>query len=101
MCSMAVIVMLKIDELRLQIGCGPEYDAVEILAANRADKSLYEGVRKRHVRNRLDFGYPEDPRISLPLVESIQRIVIRAEIFGQTLSANRAMERPATSGQRR
>src|SRR5215469_12733369 len=92
MCSMAVIVMLKIDELRLQIGCGPEYDAVEILAANRADKSLYEGVRKRHVRNRLDFGYLEDPKISLPLVESIQRIVIRAEIFGQTVPANRAME---------
>jgi hypothetical protein len=28
-------------------------------------------------------------------VESIQRIVIRAEIFGQTVPANRAMEHPA------
>jgi hypothetical protein len=51
-------------------------------------------VRKRHVRNRLDFGYLEDPKISLPLVESIQRIVIRPAIFGQTVSANRAIEHP-------
>ena len=63
--------------------------------ANCADKSLYEGVRKRHVRNRLDFGYLEDPKSSLPLVESIQRIVVRAEIFGQTVPANRAMEHAA------
>jgi hypothetical protein len=48
-----------------------------------------------HVRNSFDFGYPEDPKISFPLVESIQRIVIRAEIFGQTVTANRAMEHPA------
>ena len=59
------------------------------------DKSLYEGVRKRHVRNSLDFGYLENPKIGLPLVESIQPIVIRAAIFGQTVPANRAMEHPA------
>ena len=41
------------------------------------------------------FGYLEDPKISLPLVVSIQRIVIRAEIFGQTVPPNRAMEHPA------
>lgn len=96
--SMTVIVMLKIDSLRLQIGCGPEYDAVEILATNRADQSLYEGVRKRHIRNSLDFGYLGNPKIGLPLVESIQRIMIRAEIFWQTVPANRAMEHPARGG---
>jgi hypothetical protein len=37
-------------------------------------------VRKRHVRNRLDFGYLEDPKISLPLVESIQRIVMTGRV---------------------
>jgi hypothetical protein len=68
---------------------------VEILAANRADQSLYEGVRKRHVGNRLDFRYLKNPKIGLPLVESIQRIMIRAEIFGQTLPANRSMKHPA------
>ena len=58
-------------------------------------KSLNEGVRKRHVSNTLDLGYPEDPKISLPLVEPIERIVIRAEILGQTVPANRAMGHPA------
>ena len=65
------------------------------LAPNRADQSLYEWMRKRHVRNRLDFRHLEYSKIGLPLVESIQRIMIRAEIFGQTLPANRSMEHPA------
>ncbi len=34
-------------------------------------------------------------KIRLPLMESIQGIMIRAEIFRQTLSANRSMEHPA------
>ena len=38
---------------------------IKAFAANRADQSLYEGVRKRHVRNSLDFGYLEDPKIRL------------------------------------
>src|SRR5215472_4380851 len=40
-------------------------------------------MRKRHVWNRLYFGYLENPKIGLPLVESIERIMIRAEIFGR------------------
>src|SRR5205823_2725201 len=52
-------------------------------------------MRKRHVRNRLDFRHLGYSQIGLPLVESIQRIMIRAEIFGQTLPANRSMEHPA------
>src|SRR6516164_4054525 len=52
-------------------------------------------MRKRHVRNRLDFGDFEYSKIGLPLVESIQRIMIRAEVFGQTLPANRSMKHPA------
>ena len=67
-------------------------DAVEVLASNRANHSLYEGMRERHVGNSLDFPYLEHPKIRLPFVESIQRIVIRAEIFRQTVPANGAME---------
>jgi len=52
-------------------------------------------MRKRHVRNTLDFGDLGNAKISLPLVESIQRIVIRAEIFGRTVPANRTMEHTA------
>jgi hypothetical protein len=87
--------MLKIGQLRLEIGLGPEQDPVEVLAPNRPDQSFYEGMRKRHVRNNLDFGYLEYPKIGLPLVESIQRIMIRAEVFWQTAPANRSMKHSA------
>ena len=36
--------------------------------------------------------------MGLPLVESIQRIMIRAEVFGQNLSANRPTEHAPQSG---
>ena len=52
-------------------------------------------MRKWHVRNRLDFRNLEYPKIGLPLVESIQRIMIRAEVFWQTMPANRSMKHPA------
>src|ERR1700681_1362731 len=52
-------------------------------------------MRKRHVRNRLDFRHIEHSKIGLPLVESIQRIMIRAEIFGQIMPAERSTEHPA------
>src|SRR5262249_46100448 len=52
-------------------------------------------MRKRHVRNRFDFLDFEYSKVGLPLVESIQGIMIRAEVFGPTLPANRGMEHPA------
>ena len=67
---------------RLYIGCGPE-----ILVANCANQSL--------LRNRLDLRHLEHPEINLPLVESIERIMIRAEVFWQTMPANRSMKHPA------
>ena len=68
---------------------------VEMLAPNRANESLYERMRERCTRNRLDFRHLEYSKISLPLVESIQRVMIRAEVFRETLPANRSMEHPA------
>ena len=46
-------------------------------------------------RGTLDFGYLEYPKIGLPLVESIQRIMIGAEVSWQTVAANRSMKHPA------
>ena len=66
-----------------------------MLAPNCPDQSLYEGMRKRHVRNSLDFGYLEYPKIGLPLGESIQRIMIRAEVFWQTVPTNCSAEHAA------
>src|SRR5450759_3758807 len=52
-------------------------------------------MRKRNVRNRLDIGHLQHSKIGLPLMESIQRIMVGSEVFGQTLPANRSLEHPA------
>jgi len=49
-----------------------------MLAPNGADQALDEEMRKRHPRNCLDFPHREYSEIRLPLMESIQRIMIRA-----------------------
>src|SRR5262245_21206024 len=82
--SVASIVMLELDEFRFQIGCGPEQGSVQELAPNCADESLHERMRQRDARNRLNFGHAEYAKIGLPLMESIQRIMIRAEGFRQS-----------------
>jgi hypothetical protein len=72
--SVAVIVMLELDELCLKISCRPEERAIEELAPDRADQSFDEWVRERCVGNRLDLRHLKDSKIGLPLVESIQRV---------------------------
>ena len=52
-------------------------------------------MRERHVRNCLDFLYFQYPKIGLPLMESIQRIMIRAEVFGQTVPTDGSLEHTA------
>jgi hypothetical protein len=52
-------------------------------------------MRQRHVRNSLDLRHLEHPEISSPLVESVERIMIRAELFWQAVPANRSLEHAA------
>ncbi len=68
---MAIIVMLKIEHFVSRSAL-----VQNRIPPNRPDQSFYGGMRKRHVRNSFDFGYLEYPKIGLPLVESIQRIMI-------------------------
>ncbi len=96
--SVAVIVMLKFDELRLKISCRPEQRPVEELAPKRANQSFDEGMRERRVRNRLDFRYLKDSKIGLPPMESIQRVMIRAEVFRQLMPADRPMQHATQPG---
>src|SRR5215813_8450967 len=84
-----------IDELCFQIGAGPEERSVQVLAANGSDQSLHEWVRQRYVGNGLDFHHFEYAKIGLPLMKSIQRIMIRAEVFRKTLPMDCSLEHPA------
>jgi hypothetical protein len=89
--------MLELEEFCLQVSAGPKQRPVQEFAANRADQALDERMGKRHIRNRLDFCHLKNSKIGLPLVESVQRIMIRAEVFRQYRSADRSLEHPAQS----
>ena len=78
--SMTVIVTLEIEKLHLQVGGRPEERPVQAFAPNGADQAFDEGMRQRRVRHRLDGFHVKDSQIRLPLVESVQRIMIRAEV---------------------
>src|SRR6266851_7552359 len=52
-------------------------------------------MRKWNVRNRLDFRHLQYAKIGLPLMESIQRIMVGTEVFRRTLPANRSLKHPA------
>jgi hypothetical protein len=90
--AMTVKVALEITELHVQISGGPEQRAVETLAPNRTDQAFDERRRQRHVRHRLDGVHVKDSQIRLPLVESIQRIMIRAEGGRRRLATDRSIE---------
>ena len=69
--SAAIIVMLELDELCLQVGCTPEQHSIEVLAPDGANDPLDERMRERDIRNGLDFDHFQDPKVGLPLMESI------------------------------
>ncbi len=73
--------------------CCPEQTAV-VVQNKTADQSLHEGMRKRHIRHRFDLLHLEDPKVRLPLMKSIQWIVIGTHIFRRRLSMDRSNEHP-------
>jgi hypothetical protein len=89
---MTVKVALELTELQLQIRGRPEQRAVETFAADRADQAFDEWMRQRHVRHRLDGCHVEDSQIRLPLVESVPRIMVRAEVGRRRLATHRSIE---------
>src|SRR5262249_40091409 len=65
---------------------------VEAFSANGSDQSFNERMRERNERYRFDFRHTQDSQVRLPLMESIQRIMIRTEIFRNWLPSNRSIE---------
>jgi hypothetical protein len=52
-------------------------------------------MRERHVRDGLDFLHLEDPKVPLPLVEPIQRVMVRADIDWRGVATRRSIEHSA------
>jgi len=81
MAPLVVVELLKAKQFALQVASSPKGHEVEVLSPDCPDESLYERVRDRQVGHGLYFGYLEYSKVSPPLMESEQRIMIAAEIF--------------------
>ncbi len=93
--AMTVIVPLEIKELRLQISGCPEERAVQTFAPKGSNQPFDEWMRERHVGHCLDRLHVEYPQIRLPLVEPLQRVMVRAEVCRRGAAARRSIEHPA------
>jgi hypothetical protein len=63
--------MLKVELFPLQIDRAPEQRPIQVLATDGLDQSL-----QRNVGKRFDFGDLEDSKIGLPLMESIEWLMV-------------------------
>jgi len=95
MFAMRIIEVLEVRQLLLQVTGGPEQHPIQALASKRADQPFDIRMGHRNVKNCLDLGRAPHPKIGLPSVEPIQRIVVGTEILRTRLPANRVVEHAA------
>src|SRR6185436_14189118 len=74
---------------------GVQNSTIQVLATNGSNQSLDEWMRNGHIGHCFDLRNAEDSKVRLPLMESIQRVMIRTQIFRNRLSSNRSMEHAA------
>src|SRR5262249_8811348 len=93
--AVTVVVALEIKELHLQIGSRPEQRAVQAFAPDGANQPFNTWMREWRVRDGLDFRHVEDAKVPLPLLEPIQRGIVRADVGWRCLAAQCAIEHAA------
>ena len=74
--ALVVEVVPELKEFIFEICGRPEQRVIQILASNRADEPFDERMRKGNAGDALDFCQLQNPQIGLPLMESVQGIVI-------------------------
>ena len=79
--AIGVVIISELSQFPRQVARVPEKHAVQVLAPDRSDQALYEGMRDRCVRNRLDLVDLEHTQVGEPAVKTKQRIMIGAEVF--------------------
>ena len=90
---MTVEVVPEFEQLGFEIDGRPEQRAIP---SNRSDQPLHERMRQGNIGHSLDFGYLQDSQIGLPLVKSIERIVVGAEVLGcRPVASNGVIEHTA------
>jgi hypothetical protein len=94
---MSIVIVLELRELRFQVDSCPKQSTVQVLATNGSNQSLDERMRYWHIGHCFDLRNAKDSKVRLSLMESIQRIMIRTQIFRNRLPSNRSMEHAAKS----
>ncbi len=95
MYTLDIVIVSEAIQFALQIGGIPEQDGIQEFEAYRADQSFHEGMRERNVKNCFDLFNLEDTKVRLPLVIGEERVVIGAQILGDTLLRNGVVEHAA------
>ena len=82
--SVLVVVLTKGLQFPFKVKCVPEEQIIQKLPTNRSYQPLYEWMRRRRVRDALDFLDLEDSQIGLPSVIAEQGIIVGVQVFGNS-----------------
>ena len=94
--AMVVKIGFEIEQLAFEIGRCPEQRTIQALSAESADQSFHKWMGQRNIGYGLDFSHIQDSQVGLPLMKTVKRIVVGAEVLGHPgLPSNRAVEHSA------
>ena len=79
--AMMVKIGFEIEQLDFEIGGCPEQRMIQALSAEGADQPLHKWMGQRNAGHGLDFGHIQDSQVGLPLMKTIERIVVGTEVF--------------------
>ena len=79
--AMMVKIGFEIEQLDFEIGGCPEQRMIQALSAEGADRPLHKWMGQRNAGHGLDFGHIQDSQVGLPLMKTIERIVVETEVF--------------------
>jgi len=94
MATLVVVKLFKAEKLVVQVASSPKGHEVEVLSSDGPGQSFHKRVRYRQVRHGFHFGCLEYSKVSFPLMESEQRIIITADVFWVTGTTDCTVEHP-------
>jgi hypothetical protein len=94
--AMMVKIGFEIEQFAFEIGSCPEQRTIQTLSAERANQPLDKGMGEGNIGDGFDLGHLQDSQVGLPLMETVKRIMVGAEVLGHpALPSKGAVEHPA------
>ena len=95
MSSVRIIEIRELRQLLFQVKRSPEQHPIQAFSPNRADQSFDKWMGQRHIGNRLHLDHAQDTKVGLPLVKSVERIVIGSEALRHRTPSNGVVKHAA------